>query len=122
MIFLEPKKRILDEYRTTIRLVPDEIGPQDWKYRGTGLFRFLGVFCCVPVVVQDRLPEGGQPMRLIRFVLALIVLGLGALWSLQGLGLVGGSFMTGRTQWVYIGLITMLVGIVGLRWANRSRI
>ena len=61
-------------------------------------------------------------MRLIRFVLALIVLGLGALWSLQGLGLVGGSFMTGRTQWVYIGLITMLVGIVGLRWANRSRV
>ena len=61
-------------------------------------------------------------MRLIRFVLALIVLALGALWSLQGLGLVGGSFMTGRTQWVYIGLITMLVGIVGLRWANRSRI
>ena len=61
-------------------------------------------------------------MRLIRFVLALIVLWLGALWSLQGLGLVGGSFMTGRTQWVYIGLITMLVGIVGLRWANRSRI
>ena len=61
-------------------------------------------------------------MRLIRFVLALIVVGLGALWSLQGLGLVGGSFMTGRTQWVYIGLITVLVGIVGLRWANRSRI
>ncbi|PBC07095.1 hypothetical protein [Mesorhizobium sp. WSM3859] len=61
-------------------------------------------------------------MRLIRFVLALIVLGLGALWSLQGLGLVGGSFMTGRTQWLYIGLIAMLVGIVGLRWANRSRV
>ncbi|WP_246677428.1 MULTISPECIES: hypothetical protein [unclassified Mesorhizobium] len=35
-------------------------------------------------------------MRLIRFVLALIVLGLGALWSLQGLGLVKGSFMTGQ--------------------------
>ena len=61
-------------------------------------------------------------MRLIRFVLALIVLGLGALWSLQGLGLVGGSFMTGQTRWLYIGLITMLVGIVGLSWANRSRI
>ncbi|RUU59502.1 hypothetical protein [Mesorhizobium sp. M2C.T.Ca.TU.002.02.1.1] len=61
-------------------------------------------------------------MRLIRFVLALIVLGLGALWSLQGLGLVGGSFMTGQTRWLYIGLLTMLVGVVGLRWANRSRI
>jgi hypothetical protein len=55
-------------------------------------------------------------------VLALTVLGLGVLWSLQGLGLVGGSFMTGRTQWLYIGLITMLAGIVGLRWANRSRV
>lgn len=61
-------------------------------------------------------------MRLIRFVLALIVLGLGALWSLQGLGLVGGSFMTGQTQWLYIGLVTMLAGIVGLRWASQSRI
>jgi len=61
-------------------------------------------------------------MRLIRFVLALIVLGLGALWSLQGRGLVKGSFMTGQTQWLYIGLITMLAGIVGLSWANRSRV
>jgi hypothetical protein len=61
-------------------------------------------------------------MRLIRFVLALIVLGLGALWSLQGFGLVGGSFMTGQTQWLYIGLVTMLAGIVGLRWASQSRI
>lgn len=60
-------------------------------------------------------------MRLIRFVLALIVLAVGALWSLQGLGLVKGSFMTGQTQWLYIGLVTMLAGIVGLRWANRSR-
>ncbi|MDX8456690.1 hypothetical protein RFM98_28530 [Mesorhizobium sp. VK9D] len=61
-------------------------------------------------------------MRLIRFVLALIVLGLGALWSLQGLGLVKGSFMTGQTQWLYIGLVTMLVGVVGLYWANRPHV
>jgi hypothetical protein len=61
-------------------------------------------------------------MRLIRFVLALIVLAVGALWSLQGLGLVKGSFMTGQTQWLYIGLVTMLAGIVGLRWASQSRV
>ena len=61
-------------------------------------------------------------MRLIRIVLALIVLGIGALWSLQGIGLVQGSFMTGQRQWLYIGLVTMLIGIVGLRWASRSRI
>ncbi|AZO35591.1 hypothetical protein EOA27_16155 [Mesorhizobium sp. M2A.F.Ca.ET.037.01.1.1] len=61
-------------------------------------------------------------MRLIRSVLTLIVLGVGALWSLQGLGLVGGSFMTGQTRWLYIGLVTMLAGIVGLRWASQSRV
>jgi hypothetical protein len=122
MIFLEPERRILDEYRTGIRDVPGKIGPQDLQYRGTELFRFLSVFCCVPVAVQDRLLERVQPMRLIRFVLALIVLGLGALWSLQGLGFVKGSFMTGQTQWLYIGLVTMLVGVVGLRWASRTRV
>ncbi|TPN84120.1 hypothetical protein FJ987_03070 [Mesorhizobium sp. CU2] len=61
-------------------------------------------------------------MRLIRIVLALLVLGIGALWSLQGLGLVHGSFMTGQRQWLYIGIVTMLVGLIGLYWANRRRI
>ncbi|MEW6632172.1 hypothetical protein [Mesorhizobium sp.] len=61
-------------------------------------------------------------MRLIRNLLALIVLAIGLLWSLQGFGLVQGSFMTGQKQWLYIGIVTMLVGLLGLRWANRSRI
>jgi len=61
-------------------------------------------------------------MRLMRNLLALIVLAIGLLWSLQGIGLVPGSFMTGQSQWLYIGLVTMLVGLLGLGWANRSRI
>jgi hypothetical protein len=60
-------------------------------------------------------------MRLIRYLLALIVLAIGVLWSLQGIGLVQGSFMTGQSQWLYIGLVTVLVGLVGLGWAHRSR-
>ena len=59
-------------------------------------------------------------MRLTKNLLALIVLAIGALWSLQGIGVVGGSFMTGQSQWLYVGLVTMLVGLVGLVWANRS--
>jgi len=47
-------------------------------------------------------------MRLIRNLLALLVLAIGALWSLQGLGIVRGSFMTDQTQWLYIGIVTML--------------
>ncbi|AMX95886.1 MULTISPECIES: hypothetical protein [Mesorhizobium] len=59
-------------------------------------------------------------MRLTKNLLALIVLAVGALWSLQGIGVVGGSFMTGQSQWLYIGVVTMLVGLIGLVWANRS--
>ncbi|WP_164767930.1 hypothetical protein [Mesorhizobium sp. M7A.F.Ca.US.007.01.1.1] len=59
-------------------------------------------------------------MRLTKNMLALIVLAVGALWSLQGIGVVGGSFMTGQSQWLYIGVVTMLVGLIGLVWANRS--
>jgi hypothetical protein len=59
-------------------------------------------------------------MRLFRYLLAMIVLAIGALWSLQGLGWVGGSFMTGQSQWLYIGIVTMLVGLLGLGWASRS--
>ncbi|WP_322417221.1 hypothetical protein [Mesorhizobium huakuii] len=58
-------------------------------------------------------------MRLSKNLLALIVLAVGAVWSLQGIGVVGGSFMTGQPQWLYIGLVTMLVGLAGLVWANR---
>ncbi|TSE05954.1 hypothetical protein C1D09_021680 [Mesorhizobium intechi] len=27
--------------------------------------------------------------------------------------------MTGQPQWLYIGLVAMLLGLVGLVWANR---
>ncbi|TIQ17090.1 MAG: hypothetical protein E5X51_32300 [Mesorhizobium sp.] len=57
-------------------------------------------------------------MRLIKNLLALIVLAIGALWSLQGIGLVGGSFMTGQSQWLYIGIVTALVGLAA--WCGRT--
>jgi hypothetical protein len=44
-------------------------------------------------------------------VLALI----GALWTLQGVGVIGGSVMTGSHFWLIIGLIALVVGI-GLIW------
>jgi hypothetical protein len=41
-------------------------------------------------------------------VLALV----GAVWVLQGIGLLKGSFMTGEKLWFLIGLGAFLVGIV----------
>ncbi|MER8421796.1 hypothetical protein [Mesorhizobium sp. M1329] len=61
-------------------------------------------------------------MRLIKNLLALIVLAIGMLWTLQGIGFIRGSFMTGQSQWLYGGIVTVLVGLGGLAWANRSRI
>jgi hypothetical protein len=55
---------------------------------------------------------------------ALLVL-MGALWTLQGLGYVGGSSMTGVTVWAVIGPITALVGValvaMGLRGGRAAR-
>ena len=48
--------------------------------------------------------------RIIGVVLVLV----GGLWTLQGLGVVGGSFMTGSTAWLVIGLVTVVMGLVVL--------
>ena len=45
-------------------------------------------------------------MRVLGIVLPLV----GLLWVFQGLGIVGGSFMTGQSRWLSIGLATAAVG------------
>ena len=46
---------------------------------------------------------------------------IGAIWALQGLNLLGGSFMTSQTQWLVIGILAATVGLGLLGWANRRR-
>jgi len=55
----------------------------------------------------------------------LIVLGAlaalaGVVWTLQGLGYIGGSFMSGATLWAVIGPIVVLVGLAIIVLALRS--
>ena len=57
--------------------------------------------------------------RIIKNLLALLVLAVGVLWALQGVGIVGGSFMTGQSQWLYAGIVAALIGLGGFVWANR---
>ncbi|HVG96121.1 MAG TPA: hypothetical protein VNK05_04445 [Chloroflexota bacterium] len=47
----------------------------------------------------------------------VVLLLLGALWVLQGSGAVGGSAMTGQSQWIWIG---GLVGLIGLAFTYRG--
>ena len=45
----------------------------------------------------------------------------GLIWTLQGLGYVGGSFMSGATVWAVIGPVVALGGLVLIVIASRSR-
>jgi hypothetical protein len=45
----------------------------------------------------------------------------GVVWTLQGLGYVGGSFMSGATVWAVIGPLVALVGLVLITLGLRSR-
>ena len=45
----------------------------------------------------------------------------GLVWTLQGLGYVGGSFMSGTTVWAVIGPIVVLVGLVLITLGLRGR-
>jgi hypothetical protein len=56
----------------------------------------------------------------LNIVGAILVL-IGLVWSLQGLNLLGGSFMTGQTQWLVIGVACALAGAALLGWNNLRR-
>ena len=43
-------------------------------------------------------------MRIGLFIAAIVLIVFGAIWALQGLSIIGGSFMVGQTRWLYIGL------------------
>jgi len=59
-------------------------------------------------------------MRSVALVVVGVVIAIaGAVWALQGFGLIGGSFMSGTTLWAVIGPVVALAGLaiaaVGLR-------
>ena len=54
-----------------------------------------------------------------RLIFGLLLLVVGLVWILQGLGLLPGSFMTGRLEWTYYGAIAALAGGVLLVSARR---
>lgn len=49
--------------------------------------------------------------RPVRVIVGVLLLLIGALWTLQGLGYVGGSAMSGVTLWAVIGPIVAVAGL-----------
>ncbi len=60
-------------------------------------------------------------MRIVLSVVAVLLILAGFVWFLQGINVLGGSVMSGQTQWVVIGGIVGLIGIGLLVFANRRR-
>ncbi len=52
---------------------------------------------------------------------AVLLLLLGAVWILQGIGLLPGSFMTGQMQWAVAGALSAAIGVGLLIYADRLR-
>ena len=59
--------------------------------------------------------------RLVLIVVGALVALTGLVWTLQGLGYVGGSFMTGATLWAVIGPVVLLAGLAIMAVALRGR-
>jgi hypothetical protein len=59
--------------------------------------------------------------QVLTVVIGVAAVIAGIIWTLQGLGYVGGSFMSGATVWAVIGPVVAVVGLVLLAVASRMR-
>jgi hypothetical protein len=63
-------------------------------------------------------------MHIASLIVGVIAILTGAVWILQGSGIMPGSFMTGQRTWLIIGIIVAIVGVAlaynGIRRPLRS--
>jgi hypothetical protein len=53
--------------------------------------------------------------------LGVLLFVIGGVWTLQGAGLLGGSFMTGSRTWLVIGLLVLIGGLALISSSVRNR-
>jgi uncharacterized membrane protein HdeD (DUF308 family) len=61
-------------------------------------------------------------MKIAATVFSILLILVGAVWYLQGINVIGGSVMTGQSQWSVYGSIAIVIGILLLVYTNRKRI
>jgi hypothetical protein len=59
--------------------------------------------------------------RLVLVIVGVLAALAGAIWTLQGLGYIGGSFMTGATLWAVIGPVVAVAGLALIVFGLRGR-
>jgi hypothetical protein len=60
-------------------------------------------------------------MRIALNVIGVLLVAVGAIWFLQGINVLPGSFMTGQVQWAIYGGIAFAAGLGALFAARRIR-
>lgn len=58
-------------------------------------------------------------MKLFLTIVGVVMVILGAIWFLQGVGVLPGSFMTGQIQWAVYGAVLAIAGVVLIVWTRR---
>ncbi len=58
-------------------------------------------------------------MKIALSVVAVVLILMGAVWFLQGINVLPGSFMTGQIQWAVYGAIAVVAGAGLMAFANR---
>lgn len=60
-------------------------------------------------------------MKTTLTIVSILLILTGGVWFLQGINIIGGSVMTGQSQWAVIGSIAVVVGIGLLVFVNRRK-
>lgn len=60
-------------------------------------------------------------MRIAGNIVAIILVLIGGLWIAQGSNLMPGSVMSGKSMWLWIGVVAAIAGVIALVWTNRRR-
>jgi hypothetical protein len=57
----------------------------------------------------------------LALVLGLLGVVVGAVWTLQGLGYLGGSAMSGERVWAVVGPVVGVAGLISIGFGLRAR-
>ena len=60
-------------------------------------------------------------MKITLNIVGVILVAFGAIWFLQGINLLPGSFMTGQIRWAVYGGIAVITGVALLVNTNRQK-
>jgi hypothetical protein len=59
--------------------------------------------------------------KILLTVIGVILVVVGGVWTLQGVGYIKGSFMTGTTTWSVVGPIVVIIGLAMAATGLRRR-